>query len=102
LLHDRQDGGISDGDGVELAEVVYDMEGTSIPFYDTKPPRTVSSVGWFICTRYYFVMDNFNKFIVETWQDGDILVDPRRMWNHWDVDWGEEILLKLSFFLFNT
>jgi hypothetical protein len=41
-----------------------------------------------------FVTDNFD------W-DGDILVDPWHMQNYRDVDWGEEILPKLSFFLFN-
>jgi hypothetical protein len=46
-------------------------------------------------------MDNFNEFIVETWWDRDIFVDPRHMWNHQDVDWGEEILQKLPFSLFN-
>jgi hypothetical protein len=101
LLHDRRDGGISNGDGVEWAEVMNDVEGTSIPFYDTKPPRAVSSVGRFIRTRHYFVTDNFNEFVVETWRDGDIFVDPRRMQNHRDTDWGKEIMPKLSFFLFN-
>jgi hypothetical protein len=46
-------------------------------------------------------MDNFDKFVVETWRDRDILVDPWCMRNRQDVDWGEGILLKLSFFLFN-
>jgi hypothetical protein len=73
---DRQDGGISNGDGVEWAEVVDDVEGTSIPFYDTKPPRAVSGIGWFRHTRHYFVMDNFDEFIMETWWDRDIFVDP--------------------------
>jgi hypothetical protein len=86
LFRDRQDGGISDGDGVEWAEVVDDVEGTSILFYDTKPSGVVSSVGQFICTRHYFVMDNFDEFVMETWWDGDILVDPWRMWNHRDAD----------------
>jgi hypothetical protein len=67
------DGGIPNSDGIEWAEVVDDAEGTSIPFYDTKPSGTVSGIGWFIRTRHYFVTDNFDKFIVETWQDGDIL-----------------------------
>jgi hypothetical protein len=101
LFCDRRDGGISDGDSIEWAEVVDDMEGTSIPFYDTKPSRAVSGVGQFICTRRYFVTDNFNKFVVETWRDGDILVDPRRMQNCWDADWRKGILPKLPYFLFN-
>jgi hypothetical protein len=101
LFNDRRDRGISDGDDIEQAEVVDDTEETSIPFYDTEPSGMVSGVGQFIRTRHYFVMDNFNEFIVETWWDADILVDPRHMWNHWDAEWGEEILLKLSFFLFN-
>jgi hypothetical protein len=79
LFHDWWDGGISDGDGIEWAEVMDNVEGTSIPFYDTKPSGAVSGVGRFICTRRYFVTDNFNEFIVETWRDGDILVDPWRM-----------------------
>jgi hypothetical protein len=86
LFHDGQDGGISNGDGIEWAEVVDDTEGTSILFYDAEPSRAVSGVGRFIRTRHYFITDNFNKFIMETWQDGDILVDPRRMWNRWDAD----------------
>jgi hypothetical protein len=45
LFCDRQDRGISDGDGIERAEVVDDAEGTSIPFYDAKPSGTVSGVG---------------------------------------------------------
>jgi hypothetical protein len=97
LLRDRWDKGIYNGDGIEWAEVMDDAEGA----FDTEPPGAVSGIGWFICTRHYFVTDNFNEFIVETWQDGDILVDPRHMWNYQDVDCGEEILLKLSFFLFN-
>jgi hypothetical protein len=101
LLHDRWDRGISNGDSIEWAEVMDDAEGTSISFYDAEPSRVVSGIGQFICTRHYFIMDNFNEFVVETWQDGDILVDPRRMQNHRDVDWGEEILPRLSFFLFN-
>jgi hypothetical protein len=98
LLHDRWDGGISNGDSIEWAEVVDDAEGTSISFYDAELSRAVSSVGRFIHTRHYFVTDNFNELVVETWQDGDILVDPRHMRNYRDVDWGEEILPKLSFF----
>jgi hypothetical protein len=82
-------------------EVMDGVKGTSILFYDTKPSGTVSSVGWFICTRHYFVTDNFDEFVVETWQDGDIFVDPWHMRNCQDADWGEEILLKLFFFLFN-
>jgi hypothetical protein len=78
-----------------------DTEGTSVPFYDTKPPGTVSCIGQFIHTRHYFVTNNFDEFIVETWQDGDILVDPWRGQNGRDADWGKEILPKLSFFLFN-
>jgi hypothetical protein len=102
LLHDRWDGGISNSDGVvEWVEVVDNAEGTSILFYDTKPPRAVSSIGQFIRTRCYVVTDNFDEFVVETWWDRDILVDPWHMWNRQDVDWGEAILLKLSFFLFN-
>jgi hypothetical protein len=102
LFRDRWDGGISNGDGVEWAEVMDDMERTSIAFYDTEPPRAVSGVRRFICTRCYVVMNNFDKFIVETWQDGDILVDPWHMQNCWDVDWRKEILPELSFFLFNS
>jgi hypothetical protein len=101
LFHNRRDGGISNGDGVEWVEVVDDVEGTSILFYDAKPSRMVSSVGWFIRTRCYFVIDNFNELIVETWRDRDIFVDPRHMQNRRDADWGEEILLKLPLFLFN-
>jgi hypothetical protein len=80
---------------------VDNVEGASIPFYDTKPPGAVSGIGWFIRTRHYFVMNNFDEFVVETWRDRDIFVDPWHMRNHWDADWGEEILLELSFFLFN-
>jgi hypothetical protein len=101
LLRDGQDGGISDGNGVEQVEVVDDTEGASISFYDAEPSRAVSSIRRFIHTRRYFVMDNFNEFAVKTWQDGDIFVDPRHMRNCRDADWGEEILPKLSFFLFN-
>jgi hypothetical protein len=90
LFRDRRDGGISDGDGVEWAEVVDDAEGTSIPFYNAKPSRTVSGIGRFIHTRHYFVTDNFNELIVETWQDRDIFVDPRHMRNHRDADWGKK------------
>jgi hypothetical protein len=78
-----------------------DMEGTSIVFYDAEPSRAVSGIGRFICTRHYFITNNFNEFVMEIWQDGDILVDPWRMRNCRDADWGEEILLKLSFFLLN-
>jgi hypothetical protein len=78
LFHDRRDGGISDGDSIEWAEVIDDMEGASILFYDTKRSRAVSGVGRFIRTRHYFVTENFNEFVVETWQDRDILVDPVR------------------------
>jgi hypothetical protein len=85
LFCDRQDGGISDGDGIEWAEVVDNAEGTYILFYDTKPPRAVSGVGRFIHTRHYFVTNDFNEFVMETWQDGDILVDPWHMWNHQDA-----------------
>jgi hypothetical protein len=77
------------------------MEGASILFYDTEPPGAVSSIGWFTHTRHYIVMDNFDEFIVKTWWDGDILVDSWHMQNSWDVDWREEILMELSFFLFN-
>jgi hypothetical protein len=101
LFHDGRDGGVSNGDGVEWAEVVDNVEGTSIPFDDAKPSGAVSGVGQFIHTRHYFIMDNFDKFVMETWRDGDILVDPWRMWNRRDADWGEEILTELSFFLFN-
>jgi hypothetical protein len=101
LFHDGRDGGISNGDGIEWAEVVDDAEGTSISFYDAEPSRAVSGVGRFICTRHYFVTDNFSEFVVGTWRDGDIFVDPRHMRNHRDADWGEEILTELSFFLFN-
>jgi hypothetical protein len=101
LFRDGQDGGISNGDGVGWAEVMDDMEGTSISFYGAEPSRAVSGIGRFICTRCYFIMHNFNKLVVETWWDGDIFVDLQCMWNHWDANWGEEILLELSFFLFN-
>jgi hypothetical protein len=101
LFRYRQDRDISNGDGVERAEVVYDTEGTSVVFDYTEPSGTVSSVGWFIRTRHYFVMDNLDEFVVQTWWDGDILVDPWRMRNRQDADWGEEILAELSFFLFN-
>jgi hypothetical protein len=42
-------------------------------------------------------MNNFDKFVVETWWDGDILVDPWHMQNCWDADWREGILSELSF-----
>jgi hypothetical protein len=91
----------SDNDGIKWVEVVNDTEGASIPFYDAKPSRAVSGIGRFICTRCYFVTDNFDEFVVQTWWDWDVLVDPWHMWNCQDVDWGEGILPKLSFFLFN-
>jgi hypothetical protein len=50
-----------------LKAFVDDAEGTSILFYDTKPPGAVSGVGRFICTRHYLVMDYFDKFVMETW-----------------------------------
>jgi hypothetical protein len=78
-----------------------DAEGISIPFDDAKPPRAVSGVGRFIRTRRYFVTDNFDEFVVETWRDGDIFVDPWCMQDRRDADWGEENLTELSFFLFN-
>jgi hypothetical protein len=59
LFHDRWDRGISNHDNIEWAEVIDDVEGTSILFYDTKPSRMVSGIGWFICTRHYFVMDKW-------------------------------------------
>jgi hypothetical protein len=82
-------------------EVIYDTEGASIAFDYAEPPGTVSSIGQFICTRYYFVMDDFDKFIVETRWDGDVPVDPWRMQDSWDANWRKEILLELSHFLFN-
>jgi hypothetical protein len=66
LFRDGQDGGISNGDGIERAEVVDDAEGASIPFYDAKPSGTVSGIGRFIRTRHYFVTDNFDEFVVQT------------------------------------
>jgi hypothetical protein len=42
-------------------------------------------------------MNNFDEFVVETWQDGNILVDPWCMQNCWDADWREEILPELLF-----
>jgi hypothetical protein len=79
LFRDRWGRGISDDDGIEWVEVMDDAEETSIPFYNTKPPGAVSGVGRFIRTRHYFVTNNFDEFIVETWPDRDILVDPWHM-----------------------
>jgi hypothetical protein len=56
----QRDGGIPESDSIERAEIVDDMEETSIPFYDAKPSRVVSGVGRFICTRRNFVIDNIN------------------------------------------
>jgi hypothetical protein len=53
LFRDGWDGGVSNGDGIERAEVVDDVEGTSILFDDAKPSGAVSGVGWFIRTRRY-------------------------------------------------
>jgi hypothetical protein len=101
LFCNGQDGDISDGDGVEWVEVVYDMEGTPVVFDYTEPPGTISGIGWSICTGHYFVMDDFDELVMETRQDGDVLVDPWHMWDGWDANWREEILLELSLFLFH-
>jgi hypothetical protein len=66
-----------------------------------EPPGTISGIGRFIHTRHYFVMDDFDELIVETRQDGDVLVDPWRMRDGWDANWRKEILPELSFFLFH-
>jgi hypothetical protein len=62
-----------------------------------EPSGMVSGIGRFIHTRRYFVTDNLDEFVMQTWRDGDILVDPWHMRNRRDVDWGEEILTELSF-----
>jgi hypothetical protein len=101
LFRYRQDRDVSNGDGVERAEVVYDTEGTSVVFDYAEPSGAVSGIGQFIRTRRYLFTDDFDEFVVETRRDGDVLVDPWRMRDSWDVHWREEILLKLSLFLFN-
>jgi hypothetical protein len=101
LFHYQQDGDISNGDGIEWTEVMYDTEGALVTFDHTEPPRSVSSIGRFICTRCYFVTDNFDEFVVETMRDGDVLVDPQHMQDGQDAHWREEILPELSFFLFD-
>jgi hypothetical protein len=89
LFHYRWDGDVSNGDGVEWVEVVYDMEGTSIAFDYAEPSGVVSGIGRFIRTGRYLFTDDFDKFIVETRQDGDILVDPWRMRDGRDAHWRE-------------
>jgi hypothetical protein len=70
LFHYRRDGDISDGDGIEQMEVMYDTEGAPVAFDHTEPPGSVSSIGRFIHTEHYFVMDDFDEFVVETRRDG--------------------------------
>jgi hypothetical protein len=93
LFHDRQDRDVSDGDGIEQVEVMDYVEGASVMFDNTEPSGAVSGIGWFIQTRHYFVMDNLDELVMETRQDGDVLVDPQHMWNCWDVDQREEIII---------
>jgi hypothetical protein len=90
LFCDGQDGDIYDGNSIKWVEVVVNMEGTSISFYYAKPSGSVSSIGWFIRTGHYSVMNNFDEFVVETWWDVDILVDPQCMQNCWDADWRDQ------------
>jgi hypothetical protein len=97
----RQDGDISNGDGIEWTKVMYDTEGAPVTFDHTEPPGSISSIGRFIHTGRYFVTDEFDEFIVETRRDGDVLVDPRHMRDGWDVHWREEVLPELSLFLFD-
>jgi hypothetical protein len=66
-----------------------------------EPSGTVSGIGRFIRTGHYFVMDDFDELVVETRRDGDVLVDPRRIWDSQNVNWMEEVLLELSLFLFH-
>jgi hypothetical protein len=101
LFHYRQDGDISNGDGVEWAEVVYDTEGTSIAFDYAEPSGAVSSIGRFIHTGRYLFTDDFDEFTVETRRYGDVLVDPWHMRDGRDAHWREEILPELSLFLFD-
>jgi hypothetical protein len=101
LFRYRWDGDISNGDSVEWMEVMYDTEEASVTFDYAEPPGTISGIGRFIRTGCYFVTDDSDKLIVETRRDGDILVDPRRMQDGWDVNWREGILPELSFFLFH-
>jgi hypothetical protein len=49
-----------------------DVEGASVLFYDTEPPRVTSSIGQFIHTGCYLVRDNFDKLVMETGWDRDI------------------------------
>jgi hypothetical protein len=86
LFCDGRDGDISDGDGVEQMEVMYDTEGAPIAFDYAKPSGTVSGIGRFIRTGHYFVMDNFDELVMETRRDGDVLVDPQRMRDGWDAN----------------
>jgi hypothetical protein len=101
LFHYRRDGDVSDGDSVERAEVVYYPERASVAFDYAEPSRVVSGIGRFIRTGRYLFTDDFDEFVVETRRDGDVLVDPRRMRDGWDAHWREEILPKLSLFLFH-
>jgi hypothetical protein len=101
LFRYRQDRDVSNGDGVERAEVVYDTEGTSVAFDYAEPSGAVSGVGWFICTRHYLFTNDFDEFIVETRWDGDVLVDPWHMRDSRDAHWREGILPELSLFLFD-
>jgi hypothetical protein len=101
LFRYRWDRDVSNGDGIEQVEVVYDTEGTSVTFDYAEPSGAVSGIGWFIRTGRYLFMDDFDEFVVETRWDGDVLVDPWRMRDGRDAHWRKEILPELSLFLFN-
>jgi hypothetical protein len=101
LFCDGRDGDVSNGDGVERTEVMYDTEGAPIAFDYAEPSGTVSGIGRFIRTRRYFVTDNFDELFVETRWDGNVLVDPQRMWDGPNANWREEVLPELSLFLFH-
>jgi hypothetical protein len=61
LFRYRRDGDISNGDGVEQVEAVYDTEGTSIAFDYAEPSGAVSGIGRFIRTGRYLFTDDLTS-----------------------------------------
>ena len=80
-----------DRDGVERFETVNDSETLSVLLDDTKPSGSVCGVRGFVDTGVHLLSDYCTNSVIESGWYRNILLDPRRMWNDWELNRREEV-----------
>jgi hypothetical protein len=96
LVRDRRNSRVSDCDSVERLKVMIEVQ-RAVLFLDAEPAGVVQRVGVLIYAGIDLLLEEFDDFIQDSWENGKVLVCPWYVLKDWDLNRGEVLIAKPSF-----